>query len=108
MDLLETPQQVLSLFKERFDIRILDFIGPHHLPIHEFAVGNNSDLIGPADQGFLQSVNQRRVLGHIIGRQPDGLGNLMNDGIILANNHADTGWPGITATGPVNIDQQPH
>ena len=65
-ELFDTLQKMSGLFKERKNIRILDFIFANHLFIYQFAISNNLDFVRPPDQTLLQSVNQCSVLCYII------------------------------------------
>jgi hypothetical protein len=101
---LETYDQRSGLLKESLKIGVLNTIDTVDLPNEQFRVGENSELQAVFGQSKLESRNEGRVFGNIIGSDSQWL-RQAGQGLTVLVNHMDavTSRAGIASGPTVNV-----
>src|SRR3990170_1788059 len=99
---------------ERRELRVADPLAPRQLLDDELRIEAQLHLAGTEPFRGFKSENERHVLGHVVGRDPERLadgshrrGALATGRVSVEQDGAGGGGPGIAPRGPVGAHDQP-
>ena len=106
-DALERGRDRSHLLVEPLEGRVLHLEAARELLDQQAAVRAQDDLRRPELPRALEAAERRGVLGDIVRRDADALGDLVEDLAVLVGDHdADAGGPGVPPRGAVAVQDQ--
>jgi hypothetical protein len=104
---VEPAEHVHDCRVERLQIGMLHAIDARDLAGNQLGVHPQVDVGRPEAQGLLERQANGGPFGHVVGRVPERLGDLGQDGAVgrVAQDRARARGPGVAPRGAVGVDQ---
>ncbi len=108
VDLVELAHEMCRLRVQRLERRVLDLVPAEELPHYELAVEEDVEALHLAVERQLEPRKKRLILGHVVGRHADEIGELVDDGSSRREQHRpDAGGAGVPARPAVGVETMP-
>ena len=101
------PTQAARLVEEQAQVGVLDLVLAAELLDDQLAVAEHGQLAHAAVERQLEAGDQRLVLGDVVGRRADAVGELLDDRAVETQQlAADAGRAGVAAGAAVDVEVQ--